>query len=347
MEGASTRGTGAETFTAKFTNLAKLRGDAFSLDNSNATIVTMKKKGRLNVSASIRTNTSAASITKNQAVNTAAPLASERMATALVSTATAGIMSMHACFDVNVGDVIRVNAEATPTADTGNSLNLSFQEQEVAVSVTNVLPQFSESDSSIRVDTANGYGSPTGTRIRRFSNVRDNLGSAITYVPSATDGDSFVINEDGIYHVSYTDSFNAGTDLAITRNASSLSSSPAALSITQVLAIEEAATGFDANVSWQGLLQKDDIIRAQSSSGAAVSGNNLSSFTISKVGKPNVTGVDVTPFAKIEYEVLQEFNAIKGSTGTGTITNVTVNKNTNNGLFTYNNATGVYTFLKS
>jgi hypothetical protein len=350
MEGASTRGTGAETFTAKFTNLAKLRGDAFSLDNSNATIVTMKKKGRLNVSASIRTNTSAASITKNQAVNTAAPLASERMATALVSTATAGIMSMHACFDVNVGDVIRVNAEATPTADTGNSLNLSFQEQEIAVSVTNVLPQFSESDSSIRVDTANGYGSPTGTRIRRFSNVRDYLGSAITYVPSDVNGDSFRINESGTYHVSYDDDTGTTNFIGLSKNASNLTTAIHLLPSSEILATSaNSGSTFSENVSWSGYLQAGDVIRAQTSGG---SGNaSLARLTISKVGKPNVTGVDVTPFAAIEYEVSQfaSMNYLTTLTS-GTSNNIryVVNNNTNNGLISIvdNGVNTVFTALK-
>lgn len=336
MEGASARGIGAETFTAKYTNIAKVRGDAFSLDNSNATIVTMKKKGRLNVSASIRTNTSAASITKNQAVNTAAPLASERMSAALVSTATAGIMSMHACFDVNIGDVIRVNAEATPTADSGNSLTLSFQEQEVAVSVTNVLPQFSESDSSVRVDTANGYGS-TATKIRRFSNVRENLGSSIVYADSATNGSSFTINEDGVYNVSYSDSATAADYSGISKNASSLTTNLNSLVTSEILALERQDTSGGAfNIAWSGYLQAGDIIRAHSS-GTGGGNNALVTFTISKVGKPNVTGVDVTPFAKIEYEVKQFIEQIAATSVW--VSNIArfqnLNLNTNNGLIQY------------
>jgi hypothetical protein len=58
--------------------------------------------------------------------------------------------------------------------------------------------------SEVYVDTPNGYGS-TNTKIRRFTTVQANTGTAITYTDSATLGGSFTINEDGVYAISYVD----------------------------------------------------------------------------------------------------------------------------------------------
>src|SRR5207244_750630 len=91
----------------------------------------------------------------------------------------------------------------------------------VAVSVANTLPQFSESDSSVRVDTANGYGS-TATRIRRFSNIRDNIGSDIVYTDDPVNGGTFTIKTDGLYAISYNDSFGTADDFGISKNTSSV-----------------------------------------------------------------------------------------------------------------------------
>jgi len=58
--------------------------------------------------------------------------------------------------------------------------------------------------SEIAVDTGNGCGS-TGTFARRFANLDISVGSNITYVQSAVNGDSFVINRTAVYSISDTD----------------------------------------------------------------------------------------------------------------------------------------------
>jgi hypothetical protein len=51
---------------------------------------------------------------------------------------------------------------------------------------------------------AGGYGS-TNTCIRRFLSPIENVGTGITITQSATDGDSFTINEAGVYTICYSD----------------------------------------------------------------------------------------------------------------------------------------------
>lgn len=339
MQGASSRGSTATTIV-RFDSIAILRGDAFTVESDAVlgTRVTMKKKGVLNISASLRNIVGNVGIyiSKNQQVLTTFPTASETLAADSTVT-TSGFASASAHLMVDIGDVLRVVMSSGPSADAINSFNLFFQEQEVAVSVTNVLPQFSESDSSVRVDTANGYGSTLNNKIRRFSAQRENLGSSVLYVDDPANGARFEIKENGIYHISYTDQCNSNTSIGISLNSSELTTVVDNIAVTSRLASSYIVGGASAggNVSWQGYLQSGDVIRAHSQ-GLASAINSVVSFTISKVGKPNVTGVDVTPFAKIEYEVKQFIESLTAtSTFGGTRTGVPVlniTKNTNNGL---------------
>jgi len=347
FEGASNRGTGSESTIVQFTTQTRLRGDAFSIlsTTTEGTAITMLKAGRLNISSNlVLPSAQTIAISRNQQNRTAFPSGSEVLsATDVTAAGIRGQVSWSG--DVNVGDVIRIYAGTTPTANGSNQLNLSFQEQSVQVSVSNVLPQFSESDSSVRVDTANGYGS-TGTRIRRFSNVRDNIGADIVYADSATAGSSFTIVTSGIYSVSYSDIFTASILFGISKNASSLTADVQSLSATERLANNTSVANSVANVAWEGYLVAGDVIRAHSNVGTQVN-PELASFTISKVGKPNVTGVNVTPFVNVpqpESQVAYMLNT-SGFTNadiTGTLTSLY-----GNGIFSYDSTTGVYTILKA
>ena len=349
MEGASTRGSTA-TAIVRFDNIAKIRGDAFTVE-SDATLgtrIVMRKKGRLAVSASfvVTTGGNSIGITRNQSVLTAFPSAGTGSEVIQWSTANSGYaVPVGAEFDVAIGDVIRISSSTTISGDTRNSLNATFQEQDISVSVTNTLPQFSESDSSVRVDTANGYGS-TGTRIRRFSNVRDNIGNDIEYVPSAVNGDSFVVKSAGTYNISYTDMFNNASPIAITRNSSLLSTNIESLVATEVLSIAFAENiNWAATAPWSGTLNAGDIIRAQANGlPTGTNGSINAKFTISKVGKPNVTGVDVTPFVNIPRDERQSNQGFLASISAGGAANIPQTFSKGGGIFTY--SAGVYTILK-
>jgi hypothetical protein len=314
MEGASTRGSTA-TAIVRFDNIAKIRGDAFEVlsDAALGTRIVMKKKGKLDVSTSIQpgTRSNRAGISKNQSVLTSVPtLASEYIACDS-QKADGRTINIAGSVSVEVGDVIRVFSQTGIVADVAHNLNLHFQEQDISVSVTNTLPQFSESDSSVRVDTANGYGS-TGTRIRRFSNVRDNIGNDIEYVPSAVNGDSFVVKSAGIYNISYTELYNAtATSIGITLNSPNLTTDVATLQTNpnnEVLAADTSSnvTNTSLCANWQGFLPQGSVLRAHTN-GITPASNNGAKFTISKVGKPNVTGVDVTPFVNIPQPTTTEW----------------------------------------
>ena len=301
MEGASTRGSTA-TAIVRFDTTAKLRGDAFTVESDSVlgTRITMKKAGRLSigVSAAITNANGLVAITLNQQNLTAFPSNTFEILRSTQAYAATAVIGLSAEVNIAVGDVIRICSNSPISTYLTNALNLAFQEQDISVSVTNTLPQFSESDSSVRVDTANGYGS-TGTKIRRFSNVRDNIGTDIEYVPSAINGDSFVVKSAGIYAISYDEDFTAATFFGISKNASSTSTNITFLPTAEVLALQYAATVTgQENCAWQGYLNIGDTIRPHTV-GTANGTPDRCKFTISKVGKPNVTGVNVTPFVNV------------------------------------------------
>jgi len=139
-------------------------------------------------------------------------------------------------------------------------------------------------DSMVRLNTANGYGS-TGTRIRRFTNINNNFGSAITYADSATNGASFTVNENGVYHISYSDNFSASSEnFGISLNAASLTSNYSGLAVAQRLSGVKTLSGETGHVSWSGYLSKGDIIRPHTT-GVAASIADLVTFTIAKEGR--------------------------------------------------------------
>jgi hypothetical protein len=304
MEGASSRGAVA-TAIVRFDNVAKVRGDAFTITSTanDGTFITMRKAGRLDITASFAApSATTVYLSKNQQVLTAAPAASETLAGQVQGLASAAFVSCSYSGDVAVGDVIRVNADANPTSIAANNLNLSFQEQDISVSVTNTLPQFSESDSSVRLNVANGFGS-TATSTMRFAILIENLGSDIEYVDSASNGATFTAKSAGLYSISATVQGSGGvTSFGITRNAvgnESVATLGAAGSALLLDWTSESDGTFNnvEQIGGQYRLGQGDVIRLQSNS-APITNSNIR-FSISKVGKPNVTGVDVTPFVNV------------------------------------------------
>ena len=90
--------------------------------------------------------------------------------------------------------------------------------------------------SYVRLNTQNGYGS-TNTKIRRFTNIVDNVGTDITYADSATLGGTFTINANGVYSVSYGDAFSASANMGISINSTQLTTSIDSVAVTNVLSI--------------------------------------------------------------------------------------------------------------
>jgi hypothetical protein len=207
--------------------------------------------------------------------------------------------------------VIRVYTSGALTGGAQVSLNLSFQEQDISVSVTNTLPQFSESDTSLRLSGAAGFGS-TATTTRRFASVLQNLGTDIEYTDSPTLGGQFRARTSGIYNISYSEVSSSNSTVMD----ANIQVNGVTVATDSVKYNTATADQKNASCSWSGYLTAGDIVTGL----VAVAANNnglIAFFTMSKVGKPNVTGVDVTPFVNVPQPDVQsiEFQTATGAFG--------------------------------
>lgn len=342
FEGASSRGATA-TAIVRFDTVAKIRGDAFTVvsDATNGTAVTMTKAGKLDVSTSLNAvSSNFFFITRNQQLLTSTGTLPERLAMASTEGGFDDIACASVSVFVGIGDIIRISSTVNPNAAGSNSLNLSFQEQSIQVSVSNTLPQFSESDTSLRLSGANGFGS-TATTTRRFSSVLQNIGTDVQYTDSPTLGGQFTALASGIYNVSYSEQSlanSANSYIMIRVNGVIVSFDNQIYNTT--------STGDKAfAASWSGYLNVGDIITSTVAAAAANDGN-AAFFTISKVGKPNVTGVNVTPFVNVPQPERQANYFAGGAFAAGAAITGAASSSEGAGIFSYNSATGIYTILK-
>lgn len=136
--------------------------------------------------------------------------------------------------------------------------------------------------SEVFVNTPNGFGDTNHSTVRHFTNTVKNTGTANSYSSSTSNGDTFTINEPGIYAVNYCfDSYSGGNIACyITLNSATLNASPAA---TEVLAVTTSSTTAGAGTCAAATLSltTNDVLRAQAS--VANSTNPLTSFRVTKV----------------------------------------------------------------
>lgn len=223
---------------------------------------------------------------------------------------------------LTAGSVIRPHTNGVAgTATNLATMTVSKQGRIAAQIISNS----AAANSTIRVKTLNGMGS-TNTRIWRWTNIVQNTGSAITLAQSATLGDTFTINETGIYSVSLTSIFVANTLIGVTRNSTQLSTNVNAQTDTSVpLFITYVTAGENDNGSWQGILNQGDVIRVHAF-GTTVSTSDENQFTISKIGTTQVTGVPY-PLRALVYD--QKATGTEG--GTSSTSYVTRDLNTVSG----------------
>jgi hypothetical protein len=138
--------------------------------------------------------------------------------------------------------------------------------------------------SEVSLANGNGHGS-TNTKIRRFSTILKNEGTAITYSDSATAGASFTINEDGVYSVSYTDTRASGTaTFGVSVNSNQLTTNISApITSANIVCIGDVfVAGFFGTATATLSLSAGDVIRPHTE-GNVDSTSALNKFRITKV----------------------------------------------------------------
>lgn len=320
FEGASARGAVA-TAIVKFDTQAKIRGDAFTVTNTtnDGTYVTMTKAGKLNVDCSLvfgATNT--LSISLNQQTLTSSPIASELLNSAS-SSASPFHNSVNATVFVKVGDVIRISANQTPSSNTVNNLVLSFEEQDISVSVTNTLPQFSESDTVLNAAGNAGQAITASVTNVPFITITDTSGS--------WNGSQYTVQEDGVYNISGSVFFTTSVQTRIYLYVDGV----------QYRCVSTNAASTDSTLPFfqEAKFTKGQVLSLRVANAATLSNSTgFHYLNITKVGKPNVTGVDVTPFVNIPQPLVQNLILNRTSAvAVGTDLSTIVVSNTNNGLF--------------
>jgi hypothetical protein len=137
--------------------------------------------------------------------------------------------------------------------------------------------------SEILIITGSGHGS-TNNRIRYLTIPVINEGPAMTLLNTAVLGTNILINEDGLYSISYTDRNEASAYvMGISRNATALTTSIGSLPAEQIAGIADGPSGgIAACLAVTLTLKAGDIIRPHSD-GTPNNTSIQSRFRITKV----------------------------------------------------------------
>lgn len=138
---------------------------------------------------------------------------------------------------------------------------------------------------SLRVNTANGYGS-INSRIRRFSVNVFAQGSGFTFNQSATLGDDITITENGIYSFHYCETFSGAGYFGLSKNSSQLTTNVNSISAASRLCVSTNTTAnYAMEVSWTGYLAAGDVIRAHTDTTASGGTPDMTSLSVQQIVK--------------------------------------------------------------
>lgn len=142
-------------------------------------------------------------------------------------------------------------------------------------------------DHRVSVHSGNGYGS-TNTKIRRYTTVKANVGTAIVYADSATLGASFTIaaGHGGLYAISMTD--RNSTNFAyfgISKNSAQLTTTiDMILSSSVIFFTQSNAANLPASCFPVVRLSAGDVVRPHTLGLENGTTEAFSNFSITKVG---------------------------------------------------------------
>lgn len=185
-----------------------------------------------------------------------------------------------------VNDVI-VDGNSSETID--SDLTIDINKQYVSLYIVsdntnwNVIGIKPKIVSMVSVHTANGHGSTDAT-IRRFGTTLVDTGSDITYNDSATLGATFIINEDGVYAMHYSDIFNVISTYGISLNSTQRTVDISTITVADRIILEDNTSGgFVSGLGATKFLSKGDIIRPHTSGGVDHASTEKTAFSIVKV----------------------------------------------------------------
>ena len=143
------------------------------------------------------------------------------------------------------------------------------------------VPKVTAVQSMVRLVGSNGFGT-TNIAIWRFTTTVTNQGTDITYTASAANGDTFTVNTNGVYAITYTNQFNVQAWLGLSLNAtgSDLTVNVATLTASKILSTVYTAINGGAGIaSWTGYLPSGSIVRAHNDT-SLVAGTSIGAVNI-------------------------------------------------------------------
>lgn len=133
--------------------------------------------------------------------------------------------------------------------------------------------------SMIRLVSPNGYGS-TNTQIPRFLTTVTSQGTDITYADSATLGNTFTINTNGVYAFTFHHNPSVASNIGISLNSTQLTTSINSINVVDALVFSTIDTATNTrSVSWTGYLPAGSVIRAHTAGYSA----SVATFTAVRV----------------------------------------------------------------
>lgn len=125
----------------------------------------------------------------------------------------------------------------------------------------------------------------TNTAVRRFTTILTQVGNGLTFTQSSTLGDSLTCVQPGRYAISFNTSNTTNLNFGLTRNASGTELTTANFATILAptrLALAQAGANAPARVTWVGWLAVGDVVRAQVSSGGALTAG-VTDFQVERV----------------------------------------------------------------
>lgn len=308
MTGCSGYGSGDDALKLKMINVDEFRGNHLSLDNSNATKITVKKDGEVSVALSlVRTESTGLTFWVN--------IAGKKYGAGLIASASgtnqiAQIGTPN--IKVKAGDVIFIESSVAgraPTASTESNLfSVFFRETEVAVAVSNIEPQWEDDGCEIVFSKGTGYASSL-IRARRFTNIEIKKGTSDEFeiIDNATEGTYLKIKKDGLWSAIYTESFNPGGSYfgaVVNSIKDGLGSTDineiAANSEENLMSIEYVATSTAIHtVVGEKFLRAGDTVHFQTYQSMAIWATEVSKVVLVRRPLPSIVGANLSKIVRV------------------------------------------------
>ena len=152
--------------------------------------------------------------------------------------------------------------------------------------VFTAMPATTTAQSMVRLTGSSGFGS-TNTAIWRFTTSVTNQGSDITYAASATAGDTFTVNTNGVYSITYTNQFNASLWMGLSLGASGadLTTHIYSIAASKILAANVTVGANSASsVTWVGYLPAGSVVMAHNATSLTAGTTTAAvNFTIARL----------------------------------------------------------------